>query len=698
MLCAVDMGGVRRLVGRGQDRQVWLASVVAVVSLLLAALEVGIYLSHSPPVDPVDRAKGTVELCQYVLQGSALVVAGLLLLARRAARVLGWILLGGALPFMMAACLSTWLRFATGVTSAITVAVYAQVALWNVPRVLFALIGLFFPTGRPPGRWARPLVAGLVAAILLNEAAGIVATRLWRPGAATMVNALYSPAWAAVALRFQPPLEAAIWLGVVVAALSPLARWRRGDRLMRRQIAIALPGFLLFLAEEFGRAQFVWNGWVAAARLALAVLWPAAIGYVIVRDRLYELDLVARRIVAGAVPLVLLAAVYVAAAVTMSAALPGAGARLAAAVAVLAALVGLVLRPAGGWVSARVDRLLYGDRAEPYQLVRRLASQLREGVGPAAMPVAVCQIVVSALRLPGAALETTVAGQARRLATVGELTAGRTPDSVDLWHHGQRVGRLLVAPRPGQSHLDELDRNALQPLADLAAPAVSALALRTELAASRALLDDAQEQERRRLLRDVHDGFGPALAAVRLRVEAAAALSPPGSASGSLLDEASRQLQEIVEEVRRITDNLQPPALEQLGLCAALAQLAQRLSGPALPIEVELAEHLPALAPETELAAYRIVAEALTNTIRHAAATRALIRLTGSDDAITITVADDGIGLPSGTVRRGVGLSSMAERATDLGGVCEVSSGGAGTTVTARLPARPPGLATLLAG
>jgi signal transduction histidine kinase len=144
-----------------------------------------------------------------------------------------------------------------------------------------------------------------------------------------------------------------------------------------------------------------------------------------------------------------------------------------------------------------------------------------------------------------------------------------------------------------------------------------------------------------------------------------------------------------MHEVRRITENLRPPALEQLGLCGALAQLVHRLSGPALPIQVELAERLPALAPATELAAYRIAAEALANTIRHAGATRALVRLTGSDDAITVTVADNGTGVPSGAAGSGVGLTSMAERAADLGGVCEVSSGGAGTTVTARLPARP---------
>jgi signal transduction histidine kinase len=402
-----------------------------------------------------------------------------------------------------------------------------------------------------------------------------------------------------------------------------------------------------------------------------------------VRDRLYVLDLAARRIVAGAVPVALLAAVYAAAAVVMSAVLPGRGAALAAVLAVLAALVGLVLRPVGGWVSLRVDRLLYGDRARPYQLARQLATRLRDSVGPAQVPEAVCQIVVSALRLPAAALEASGPDRAVPLATVGAVDR---LEPFELRYHGQLVGRLLVAPRAGQDRLDELDRAALQPLADLAAPAVSALSLREELAASRAQLTAAREVERRRLRRDVHDGVGPSLAAVRLRVETALALLPHGSPSGSLLADACRELGEIGSEVRRIADDERPPTLDRHGLAGALADLAHRLSTPALPVGLVLPHRLAVLPPAVELAAYRIAAEALANTIRHAAATRVTVRLEDAGEAVVLTVADNGTGLRSGPGRDGLGLRSMADRAADVGGVCEVRGGRGGTTVTARLP------------
>jgi two-component system, NarL family, sensor kinase len=658
-------------------RQLWLASVVVVASLLLALVEVGIYLGHGPP--RVNRSLATVELWQYVLQGSAMAVAGFVVLARRRARVLGWILLGGALPFMAAACLSTWLRYTTAITPAVAVAVYAEALLWNVPRVLFAVLGLYFPDGRLPGRWARPVAIGLPVATLLYEAVGWLTLPSWTPGGIPMPNRFYVPGLVGVAPRLEGALDLVIWVGLLVAAVSPLARWRRASRLSRRQIAIALPCFLLFLAVAAVREQ-VWAPWVAGAVLAVAVLWPAAIGYVIVRDRLYVLDRAARRIVAGAVPVALLAVVYAAAAVVMSAALPGEGAALAAVLAVLAALVGLVLRPVGAWVSMRVDRLLYGDRAEPYQLARQLAARLRDGVGPAQVPDVVCQIVVSALRLPAAALE---ASGGRRLAGVGTVTSG---EPVELRYHGQLVGRLLAAPRAGQDRLDELDRAALQALADLAAPAVSALSLRKELAASRAQLVAAGEVERRRLRRDVHDGLGPSLAAIRLQVETALAVLPPGSPSGSLLTDAARELREIGAELRRITDDQLPPALERLGLGGALAELIDRLSNPALRIELDLPDRLPALAPVVELAAYRIAAEALANAIRHSGGTRATVRLTDAGDGLVLTVTDDGTGIPAGAGRTGLGLRSMAERAADLGGTCQVRGGRTGTTLTARLP------------
>ncbi|MBO0870212.1 MAG: hypothetical protein J2P15_16770 [Micromonosporaceae bacterium] len=681
---------IRDLAGRLRGRQLWLASSLALTSLLLALVEVGIYAIHGPPHR--NALFATMELCQYALQGSALAVAGLVLLARRRERVLGWFILGGAVPFMAAACLSTWLRYTTQITPATHVAVYTEAALWEVPRILFALLGLFFPNGRLPGRWARPFAVGLVTVILVNEVRTTIGLREWVPGGVPMTNALYRPGSVPLGDRLGPVLELLIVVGITLSALSPLLRWRRADRVMRRQIAIALPGFVLFLVEELLRNAYASAAWACAAGIALAALWPAAIGYVVVRDRLYELDLAARRIVAGAVPVVLLAAAYAGAALGLSAAMPHVGAVLASLAVLLAALIGLVLRPVSGWVVGWLDRLMYGDRAEPYLVARRLAARLRDTVSDREVPETVCQIVVSALRLPAAALEATVDGQQRLLAEVGRPFAAGVLEPFDLRHRGQCVGRLLVRPRTRQDRLDELDRSALQSLADLAAPAVSALALHQELRQSRVLLLGAREQERQRIRQDVHDELGPLLAAVRLRVDTASALLPAGSPGAPLLADASEHLQRVAGEMRLITENRLSTAVARQGLPAALAELAGRLSGPALQIELALPGRLPPVPSSVATAAYRIAAEALTNVVRHAWATRATVRVTATTASLTITVSDNGTGIgsrPAGST--GMGLQSMAARARELGGTCRVGGGQRGTTVTARLPLPEPG-------
>jgi signal transduction histidine kinase len=566
--------------------------------------------------------------------------------------------------------------------------VYAEYALWEVPRVAYTMLPLYFPSGRLAGPRARAFAVFLASVILAGEASALLDLHEWHPGGAVIRNALFIPAWRPIAEILRPWLQSIAWAAVVAAVLSPLTRWRTANGLQRRQIAIVFPLFVVLLVEEAVRQQMVWSAWIAGSKIALGVLAPIAMGYAIVQNRLYDLDRATRRIVAGVVPVVLLAAVYTAAAAVMSAVLPGRGAPIAAVLAVLAALVGLVLRPISQEVLRRVDRMLYGDRAEPYQLTRQLAARIRDGASSAQVPNAVCQVVVSALRLPGAALDATSAGRTRHLAAVGELAPADGLEAVELRYQGALVGRLLVMPRTGQAGLDDLDRAALQPLADLAAPAVSAILLQEELETSRARLVNVREEERSRLRRDVHDGMGPSLAAIRLQIDAAVGLLPPDTLSGSLLTGVSNDLRDIVTEMRHITDNLRPPALERLGLAGALTDLAERLSTPALPVCSTVPDLLPALPPAVELAAYRITAEAVANAIRHSAGTRVLVSLSSSGDMLVLTVYDNGTGISPSAARQGIGMSSMQHRAVDLGGTCEVQSGGAGTTVTARLPVR----------
>jgi signal transduction histidine kinase len=208
-----------------------------------------------------------------------------------------------------------------------------------------------------------------------------------------------------------------------------------------------------------------------------------------------------------------------------------------------------------------------------------------------------------------------------------------------------------------------------------------------ELQRSRERLVTTREEERRRLRRDLHDGLGPALAGAALKVEAAENLlaSDLDGASG-LLQDARAEIQDAVAEVRRLVYALRPPALDELGLVGALREQAQRLGvGERVRVEVDAPEQLDGLPAAVEVAAYRIAMEAMTNVARHAHAHVCRVRLS-VNGALELEISDDGHGLPSGH-RAGVGLTSMHERADELGGTCTVERiDGSGTRVSARLP------------
>ena len=221
-------------------------------------------------------------------------------------------------------------------------------------------------------------------------------------------------------------------------------------------------------------------------------------------------------------------------------------------------------------------------------------------------------------------------------------------------------------------------------LASQAGVAVHAVRLAADLQRSRERLVTAREEERRRLRRDLHDGLGPALAGLVFRLDATERLLPaePGRAAEHVAA-VRADLKGTIGDVRRLVDGLRPPALDELGLVAALREHAAR--GGEVIVDVDAPHPLPLLPAAVEVAAYRIITEALTNVTRHAAARTCTVRLRAGE-ALHLEIADDGCGMPD-TCAPGVGLLSMRERAVELGGTCVVDSrAGGGTTVSVRLP------------
>jgi signal transduction histidine kinase len=436
-----------------------------------------------------------------------------------------------------------------------------------------------------------------------------------------------------------------------------------------------------FLPELLtGRPILPWN------TLGLSGLpFPTAVGIAVLRHRLFDIDVVINRtLVYGGLTATVIA-VYVAMAAFIGSLIPREGSLatslLATGVAALAAL------PIRDRLQRAVNRLMYGDRDEPYRAITRLGERLSASLTAEAILPTVVATVASALRLPYVAIELG-SGEVTTIAAATGDPDDRQLVRMPLVDQGEQIGELIVAPRAPEEAFSRADEQLLAGLAHEAGRAARSVRLIAEVERSRRQLVAGREEERRRLRRDLHDGLGPAVAAARLKVEAARSLAArrAGDAT-SLLDELDADLAGLLEEVRRISRGLRPPALDELGLMPALrAQAANFTVDSALDLRVEGPMELPPLPAAVEAAAYWIALEALTNVSRHSAATHCRVRVR-LGDGLEVEVEDDGVGIQAETPR-GVGLTAMRERASEVGGTfrIEARADADGTRVVAHLP------------
>jgi signal transduction histidine kinase len=360
-----------------------------------------------------------------------------------------------------------------------------------------------------------------------------------------------------------------------------------------------------------------------------------------------------------------------------------------------AALVALLFQPLRLWLQRLVNRLLYGQRDEPYAVLARLGRRLENTAAPEAALVSIVQTLREALKVPYSAVVLDDRGDRYVAAAAGEPPVGQV-ERWSLTYQQESVGELLIAPRAPGEHFNPSDRRLLQDLARQAGTAANAVRLTADLRRARERLVTAREEERRRLRRDLHDGLGPQLASQALTIDAARSLMERDpQAADRLLVDLKLQSQAAVADVRRLVDGLRPPALDDLGLVGALHAAALNLAQAGLDVEIA-AGPLPPLPAAVEVAAFRIVQEAITNVLRHANAKHAWVSLEPTSCArteLSIEVRDDGTGFEESACSdagNGVGLMSMRERADELGGRVVLESTPGGTTVRAWLPLSEP--------
>lgn len=414
---------------------------------------------------------------------------------------------------------------------------------------------------------------------------------------------------------------------------------------------------------------------------AFVLIIPLVLLIAILRYRLWDIDLIINRTLVYGLLTVGLVALYVLTVNGLGAVVQG-QAHLASSL-LATGLVALVFHPLRTRLQGGVNRLMYGERDDPYAVLSRLGQRLESTLAPDALLPTIVQTIAHSLKLPYAALALQHDGQLALTASIGSPPPA--PLTVPLVHQGEPVGQLLLAPRPGERSFSAADRRLLDDLARQAGIAVHAVQLAVALQHSRERLVTLREEERRRLRRDLHDGLGPALAGVLLNLNAIRRQLGSESRVDDLLVQTRSDIQAIIADLRRVVYELRPPALDELGLAGAIRQTAASYEQNGLLITVHTPEALPSLPAAVEVAVYRIVQEALTNVVRHAGAHACKVQLTVSD-GLEIEIVDDGAGLPEER-QVGVGLTSMKERAAELGGSCVVDTAPeGGTRVRAHLP------------
>jgi signal transduction histidine kinase len=362
------------------------------------------------------------------------------------------------------------------------------------------------------------------------------------------------------------------------------------------------------------------------------------------------------------------------------------------------ALVALLFQPLRSHLQAVINQLMFGERDNPYAVISRLGQRLEAAFAPEAIFPSIVETVSQALKIPYVEISLKQNGEFKTAAAYD--IPGEIAVQLPLLYQNEVIGQLNLAARRKGEVFSLADRRLFAELARQAGIAAHTVRLTADLQLERERLVTAREEERRRLRRDLHDGHGPLLAALTLKVGTARYLldNDPQKARLLLL-ELENGLKTALADIRRLVYDLRPPALDELGLVGALRESANQYNLLKIPengltdqshngtfqVEVLAPSKVPPLPAAVEVAAYRIVQEALTNVVRHARATNCTVRL-AVDDHLEVEISDNGQGLPEKR-RAGVGLASMRERAQELGGTCLVeprSEGG--TRILARLP------------
>jgi signal transduction histidine kinase len=622
--------------------------------------------------------------------------------ARARARRIGWIYCAVGLAAATDGFCGTYAIVALLVAPGLLPAglAFAWIQSWTwivVLGLLFVFLPLLFPTGRLLSRRWRPVA---VCTIGLMGGGSLLEAVAPEPLGNNLLNFPTSVANPLGIPALRPVWEIVAHSGLLLllllallAATSLLLRLRRARGEERERLKwFAYAAALLVVWWVTDNLLSTYFPREAATRafesvfslvgpLPLASL-PLLTGLAILKYRLFDIDLLINRTLVYGALSVFVVGLY-ALIVGGASALFGSGGNLLISL-IATGVAALLFQPLRGWLQRGVNRLTYGQRDEPYAVVAQLGRRLESTLAPEAMLPAIIETVAQALKLPYAAIALKRGDELQTEAIYG--TPVEAALTLPLVYQAETIGQFTLGPRQRGETFTPADQRLLEDLARQIGVAAHAVQLTADLQRSRERLVTTREEERRRLRRDLHDGLGPALGGLLLKLDALGdELRCDPAQAALLLSELKGDVQAAVADVRRLVYALRPPALDELGLVGALRLLVTQYQRPDLHVDLDAPDALPPLLAAAEVAVYRIVQEALTNVVRHAQASACAVSL-AVRDGLEVSIRDNGQGMPA-QQPVGVGLLSMRERATELGGECALtSSGGEGTVVRAWLP------------
>jgi signal transduction histidine kinase len=690
---AVAGDGMKALTAR------WAASGAAAVSVAL--MIGGLVLAY------VDRHRVAADLTGWDFSGIfgqvanlAVPVVGLVLASRRPGNRIGWLFLAAGLALGLSSFSAQYglraLAVAPGSLPAGRAAAWLANWIWVVPFAVFALVLVLFPTGRPRSRRWQVAAWFVGAAFILAAADQLVdAVRLWRDPFRTFLQS------------YNPPDVTVTYIlmvaALVVGAAAVVVRFARSSGEERLQLKWFMAAAVLLVATLI--PWFLTNLAFTAllTNVAFLCLW-VAIAIAILKYRLYGIDFVISKAVLYGSLAVFITAVY--AALVVGVGTLAGNTRSPVLAALAAAVVALAFQPVRRRAERLANRVVYGRRATPYQVLSEFAHRIGGTYASEDVLPQMAKIVAGGTGAEQVVVWLRVDDELRpeassdgsphpaplpldRLADDGPSTNGRQlpslPNadvSVPVVHQGELLGGISIR-MPRDEPLRPAGEQLVADVASQAGLVLSNAGLIEDLRASRQRLVTAQDEARRRLERNIHDGAQQDLVALSIKLRLAGMtvenLAQAKQAFGELQTEAG----EALENLRDLAHGIYPPVLADLGLAAALNAQAAR---SAVPVTVE-ADGIGRFPPQAEAAVYFCCLEALQNIAKYAHATQARICVRARGGTLSFTVSDDGAGYDTRRTPMGAGQRNMADRLAALGGQLEVRSApGRGTTIAAHLP------------